>query len=121
MPMTAINTNPLYAEQIKKGLANCLSETHLEVGSKQCGKVRDTYDLGDKLLFITTDRLSAFDRHIATIPFKGQVLNLVSAWWFEQTAHIIPNHMLQLPDPNAILAKKCQPFPIEFIVRGYIT
>ena len=58
---------------------------------------------------------------LATIPFKGQVLNLTSAWWFDKTKHIIPNHVLKIPDPNVTLAKKCKVFPIEFVVRGYIT
>ena len=58
---------------------------------------------------------------LASIPFKGQVLNLTSAWWFEQTKHIIPNQVIEVPDPNVTLAKKCEVFPIEFVVRGYIT
>src|SRR5262249_22122696 len=57
----------------------------------------------------------------AVIPYKGQVLNLVSAWWFEQTADIVPNHLLAVPDPNVVIGKKCKVFPIEFVVRGYIT
>jgi len=117
--MTASNTPLLYPDRIAN--ADCLTETNFNFGEKYLGKVRDTYDLGDKLLLITTDRLSAFDRNLASIPFKGQVLNLVSAWWFEQTAHLVPNHMLRVPDPNALLAKKCQVFPIEFVVRGFIT
>ena len=73
-----------------------------------------------KIALITTDRQSAFDRVLASIPFKGQVLNLTSAWWFEKTKHIIPNQVLKIPDPNVTLAKKCTVFPIEFVVRGYI-
>jgi phosphoribosylaminoimidazole-succinocarboxamide synthase len=83
--------------------------------------VRDQYDFGDKVALITTDRQSAFDRVLASIPFKGQVLNLTSAWWFDQTKDIIPNHVIDIPDPNVTLAKKCDVFPIEFVVRGYIT
>jgi phosphoribosylaminoimidazole-succinocarboxamide synthase len=90
-------------------------------GSKKAGKVRDQYDLGDKVALITTDRQSAFDRVLASIPFKGQVLNLTSAWWFDQTKDIIPNQVIDVPDPNVTLAKKCDVFPIEFVVRGYIT
>jgi phosphoribosylaminoimidazole-succinocarboxamide synthase len=85
------------------------------------GKVRDIYDLGDRLILITTDRQSAFDRVLAQVPFKGQVLNLVSAWWFEQTSDIVPNHVIDVPDPSATLARKCRPFPVEFVVRGYLT
>jgi phosphoribosylaminoimidazole-succinocarboxamide synthase len=83
--------------------------------------VRDQYDLGNKVALITTDRQSAFDRVLASVPFKGQVLNLTSAWWFEQTKDIIPNHVIDVPDPNVTLAKICDVFPIEFVVRGYIT
>jgi phosphoribosylaminoimidazole-succinocarboxamide synthase len=110
-----------YSSQISQALPYCLTETDFQLGQKYRGKVRDTYDLGDKLLLITTDRQSAFDRVLASVPFKGQVLNLISAWWFEQTQHIIPNHLIALPDPNVTIAKKCKVFPVEFIVRGYIT
>ena len=73
------------------------------------------------MVLITTDRQSAFDRVLAAIPFKGQALNLTSAWWFEQTRHIVPNQVLSIPDPNVTIAKKCTVFPIEFVMRGYIT
>lgn len=121
MPMNAINTTTPDLEAITRALAHCLTETSLPIGKKCQGKVRDSYDLNDRLLLITTDRLSAFDRHIASIPYKGQVLNLLSAWWFEATGDLVPNHLLAVPDPNAIIAKKCTVFPIEFVVRGYIT
>jgi phosphoribosylaminoimidazole-succinocarboxamide synthase len=120
MPMTATITND-YTVPIYNALSYCLNETHLPVGKKYQGKVRDTYDVGDKLILITTDRQSAFDRVLASVPYKGQVLNLISAWWFEKTEHIIQNHLLAVPDPNVTIAKKCRVFPIEFIVRGYIT
>src|SRR5580704_11546172 len=120
MPMTTTTMNN-YAEQIERALHNCLTETHFNVGKKYQGKVRDTYDLGDKLMLVTTDRLSAFDRVLAAVPYKGQVLNLTSAWWFEQTRAIMPNHVLAIPDPNVTIAKKCEVFPIEFVVRGYIS
>ncbi len=110
-----------YTIKIKQGLANCLTETNLPKGIKLVGKVRDSYDFGTELALITTDRLSAFDRLLAVIPFKGQVLNQTSAWWFDQTRHIIDNHVLNIPDPNVTIAKKCTVFPIEFVVRGYIT
>lgn len=82
------------------------------------GKVRDRFDVNDKCLaLVTTDRQSGFDRQLAVIPFKGAVLNLTSAFWFEKTRHIIPNHLLDIPHPNVSLVKKCNPFPIEFVVR----
>ena len=110
-----------YHDQIGRELKNCLTETNLGIGEKRSGKVRDTYALDDKLILITTDRQSAFDRILASVPFKGQILNQTSAWWFEKTSHIIPNHVLSIPDPNVTVAKKCAAFPVEVVVRGYIT
>ena len=119
--MNAIESTEHYKDRIKTELNNTLTETSLTSGSKRTGKVRDQYDFGDKVALITTDRQSAFDRVLASIPFKGQVLNLTSAWWFDQTKDIIPNQVIDVPDPNVTLAKKCDVFPIEFVVRGYIT
>ncbi len=85
------------------------------------GKVRDTYDLGDRIVCITTDRQSAFDRLLASIPYKGAVLNQTAAWWFEHTQHIVPNAVLSVPDPNVTVMKKCSVFPVEFVVRGFMT
>lgn len=121
MPTTATFMNPLYKNIIEEAIPYCLTETSFDIGRKYEGKVRDTYDLGEQLLIITSDRQSAFDRQIAAIPFKGQVLNLSSAWWFEQTRHLIANHLLAVPDPNLSIVKKCSVFPIEFVVRGYIS
>ncbi len=96
--------------------------TNLPLPGKTSGKVRDWYSLPDgKRLIVTTDRLSAFDRLLACVPYKGQVLNQLSAWWFHQTEDLIPNHLLYLPDPNAVVVTEVQPFPVEVIVRGYIT
>jgi len=109
-------------ETIKANLENCLVETNLEwLGPKKRGKVRDTYDAGDKLVLVTTDRQSAFDRILASVPFKGSILNLSSAWWFEQTKDIVLNHVLAVPDPNVTVGKKCTVFPIEFVIRGFLT
>jgi phosphoribosylaminoimidazole-succinocarboxamide synthase len=99
----------------------------LSLPDRRDGKVRVSYALpaGDdgaaRRLFITTDRLSAFDRIIAGVPYKGQVLNQLAAWWFEQTADIVPNHLLAVPDPNVLVARAATPLPVEVIVRGYIT
>ena len=94
----------------------------LPLPGKQSGKVRDWYPLPNgKRLLVTSDRLSAFDRILASVPYKGQVLNQLSAWWFEHTRDIVSNHVLTLPDPNALIAVEVQPFPVEVIVRGYIT
>jgi phosphoribosylaminoimidazole-succinocarboxamide synthase len=109
-------------DTIEENLDNCLDDTSfMKLPNRKKGKVRDAYDLGEKLVLITTDRQSAFDRILANIPFKGQVLNQVSAFWFEQTRDIVPNHLVDLPDPNVTVAKKCRVLPIEFVVRGYLT
>ncbi|CAM8977638.1 unnamed protein product [Rhodiola kirilowii] len=114
------------SEAIEKSLDNCLSETDLlrtvpQLKSKIRGKVRDIYDGGDYLVLVTTDRQSAFDRILASIPFKGQVLNETSLWWFNQTSHITANAVVSAPDKNVTIAKKCSVFPVEFVVRGYVT
>src|SRR3990167_1943759 len=88
---------------------------------KKTGKVRDIYEQGDKLILITTDRMTGFDRLLAHIPWKGQVLNQISAFWFEQTKDIIPNHVLAVPDPNVTVGKKMKRIPVEAVVRGYLT
>ncbi len=88
--------------------------------------MRDRYEFRDAngaaaLALVTTDRQSAFDRVLAQVPYKGAVLNLVSAWWFARTKHIVPNHVVSVPHPNVTIAHKCSPFPVEFVVRAYIT
>jgi len=95
-------------------------ETSTKV-KKKSGKVRDQYDFGNQLALITTDRQSGFDRILTNVPYKGQVLNLTSAFWFEQTKDIIPNHLINVPHPNVSIVQKCTPFPIEFVVRSYMT
>jgi phosphoribosylaminoimidazole-succinocarboxamide synthase len=99
-----------------------LIETNFDfLGTKTTGKVRDIYHRGDELVLITTDRHSSFDRIIAHVPWKGQVLNQVSARWFEMTKDIVPNHVLAVPDPNVTIARKCKLVPVEAVVRGYLT
>jgi phosphoribosylaminoimidazole-succinocarboxamide synthase len=91
------------------------------LGPKRSGKVRDLYVHGDQLILIATDRLSAFDRILGLVPLKGQVLNQLAAFWFEQTQSIIANHLLATPDPNVTIARRCRPLAVEVVVRGYIT
>jgi len=111
----------LSKDVLKKQLKYTLEKTSLDIGKKYEGKVRDNYVLGDKRLIITTDRISAFDRVLGTLPFKGQVLNETAAFWFDKTAKIIPNHVIDVPDPNVLLAKECELIPVEMVVRGYLT
>ena len=101
-------------------------DVDLPLPDRRDGKVRVSYALpadaqGGRRLFVTTDRLSAFDRVIEGVPYKGQVLNQLAAWWFAQTADIVPNHVLSLPDPNLLVARNARPLPVEVVVRGYIT
>ena len=85
------------------------------------GKVRDNYDLPDgRRILVTSDRLSAFDRVLCCVPFKGQVLNGVARWAFEQTADLCPNHVLDYPDPNIVVGRRLQILPVEIVVRGYL-
>ncbi len=106
---------------INAQLGNTLESLSLPVGKKFEGKVRDNFLLNGKRLIVTTDRISAFDRVLTTIPFKGQVLNQTAAHWFSQTKHLCPNHVIEIPDPNVMLVKECNPYPVEVVVRGYIT
>jgi phosphoribosylaminoimidazole-succinocarboxamide synthase len=103
-------------------IPQAFSATNLPLADKLTGKVRDSYPLSEnRRLLITTDRLSAFDKVLQSVAYKGQVLNQLSAWWFSQLTDIIPNHLMSLPDPNALEAIEVTPFPVEVIVRGYIT
>lgn len=101
---------------------NVIKETNFEgLGKRTQGKVRDIYEQENQLLLVTTDRHSSFDRIIAHVPHKGAVLNLISAFWFELTKDIVPNQLIEVPDPNVIVAKRAQPFLVEVVVRGYLT
>ena len=112
----------MITELINKNLSSAFTESTINLQPRIEGKVRDSYPLGNQQrLIITTDRLSAFDKVLKSIPFKGQVLNQLSAWWFEHTKDIMNNHLITLPDPNASIVKEVTPFPIEVIVRGYIS
>lgn len=94
----------------------------LPLPDRRNGKVRASWSCGpQQRLIVTTDRLSAFDRVLGGVPYKGQVLNQLSAWWFERTDDIVANHLIDVPDPNALLAREARPLPVEVVVRGYIT
>lgn len=110
------------SEQIRAALPLALGETHLPLPERQTGKVREWYALdAARKLFVTTDRLSAFDRILGRVPFKGQVLNQLSAWWFDVTRDLIDNQMITVPDPNVVVARAVTRFPVEIVVRGHIT
>ena len=85
------------------------------------GKVREIFQLGGQLILVTTDRLSAFDRILGLVPFRGQVLNQLSAFWFAQTDDVVSNHLSEVPDENVSVVRRCEPLPVEVVVRGYIT
>ena len=107
---------------IKEQLNYTLKETDFsKLGELYRGKVRDNYIKKDKRIIIATDRLSAFDRVITTIPFKGQMLNHVSSFWFEKTKDIVKNHIIDIPDPNVSVVHQCKTVPVEVIIRGYLT
>src|SRR6478736_8070757 len=98
----------------------------LHLPDRREGKVRVSFGLPDdgggaRRLFVTTDRLSAFDRIIAGVPYKGQVLNQLAAWWFARTSDIVANHVVAVPDPNVLIARSAAPLPVEVVVRGVIT
>lgn len=114
----------LSPEQLSAGLVDALERAPAlpHLGPVQSGKVRDGWPLvGGKRLLVTTDRVSAFDRVLGTIPFKGQVLNQLSAWWFGKTKGIVANHLVEVVDPNAMVVRDAEPLPVEVIVRGFIT
>lgn len=112
-----------HIEAIKRQLDHCLEGVDLSrFGKAYRGKVRDTCTTDDdRYILVVSDRISAFDFVLGEqIPFKGQVLNQLAAYFFEKTRDIVPNHVELVPDPNVTIAKKCSVFPIEFVVRGYL-
>ena len=112
----------LSPDLIAAALPLALRETRLSLPGRGAGKVREWYTLaGGRRLIVTTDRLSAFDHILAAVPYKGQVLNQLSGWWFAQTRDLVDNHLIALPDANAAVVEAATPFPVEVIVRGYIT
>jgi phosphoribosylaminoimidazole-succinocarboxamide synthase len=91
------------------------------IGDLYRGKVRDNYTRGDRIVMITTDRVSAFDHVLGTIPFKGEVLSRLTAFWFDKVKDIAPTHLVDVPDPSVMVVKKAKTLPIEIVIRGYIT
>lgn len=114
-PAPLLSDNRLTAE-----LHGTLDRTEFShLGARHEGKVRDSYVDGQVRTIVTTDRLSAFDRVLGVIPFKGQVLTMIANHWFDATCDIVPNHLLAVLDPNVVQVRNCTPIPLEFVVRGY--
>ncbi|MGB8293911.1 MAG: phosphoribosylaminoimidazolesuccinocarboxamide synthase [Polyangia bacterium] len=109
-------------ELIRAQLAKTLEKTDFpELGDKYVGKVRDCYSKNGRRTIVVTDRISAFDVVLGTIPFKGQVLNQIAAYWFESTKQIASNHVISVPDPTVMVAAECELLPVEFVMRAYLT
>jgi len=108
---------------LEKALLHPLKGTNFEsLGQRYEGKVRDNYSRADGTrVIIATDRISAFDRVLGTLPLKGQVLNWASAWWMQKTRDVCPNHLLSVPDPNVAIVRECTALPVEMVVRAYLT
>src|SRR6188768_1281427 len=108
---------------LEAALRTTLEATSLDaLGTKYEGKVRDNYTTTDgRRYIVVTDRISAFDRVLGTLPLKGQVLNRLATFWFERTADVAPNHMIAMPDPNVLVARECTPLPVEMVMRSYVT
>ncbi|HUZ77956.1 MAG TPA: phosphoribosylaminoimidazolesuccinocarboxamide synthase, partial [Chloroflexota bacterium] len=117
-----LRTPMLSDERLARELLGTLDRTDFgHLGIRHEGKVRDSYVHGDVRTIVTTDRVSAFDRLLGTIPFKGQVLNEIANYWFDATSDIVSNHLLEVLDPNVVRVRECAPVPLEFVVRAYIT
>lgn len=109
-------------ETLRQALHHPLEAAALHGGAVYRGKVRDNLTLPDgRRVLVTTDRVSAFDRVLGTIPLKGQVLSTLAAWWFEQTRHVAANHLLAAPDANVMVGVGCEPLAVEVVVRAYLT
>jgi phosphoribosylaminoimidazole-succinocarboxamide synthase len=121
----ALAAAPLDDATLERGLKLTLEETHFQgLGQLSRGKVRDSYLWGDPpthRAIVVSDRISAFDHILGTVPFKGQVLSGISQFWFDKTRDICPNHQLSQPDPVVAVVRECRPFMIEMVVRGYLT
>jgi phosphoribosylaminoimidazole-succinocarboxamide synthase len=107
---------------LRAQLGRTLDKTDFpSLGAKYEGKVRDCYTKGGRRTLVVSDRLSAFDVVLGTIPFKGQVLNQMAAHWFDLSRDLVPNHVISVPDPTVMVAVECQLLPVEFVMRAYIT
>jgi phosphoribosylaminoimidazole-succinocarboxamide synthase len=109
-------------DKLREQLAHTLRQFEApDLGELYRGKVRDNYSRGDRIVMVTTDRISAFDHVLGTIPYKGEVLSRLTLFWFDKVKDIAPTHLVDAPDPSVMVVKKAKPFPVEIIIRGYIT
>ena len=110
----------IITSQLQHTLNDSISDLD-NLGRHYRGKVRDNYYLDNQILMVTSDRVSAFDHVLGTIPFKGQILSDIASFWFHKTQDIVPNHYIKSIDPQVLLVKEAKPLPVEVIVRKYIT
>ena len=116
------NLETLLARAIDdESVVDALDDGFNALGTRYSGKVRENFSANGERIIVVSDRVSAFDVVLGTIPFKGQVLNQLAQFWFERTADLMPNHMLSVPDPQVMRTVECAPIPVEFVVRGYLT
>jgi phosphoribosylaminoimidazole-succinocarboxamide synthase len=113
----------LTEEEVRLGLGRTLAATDFtDLGAKYEGKVRDNYTTAEgKRFIVVSDRISAFDQVLGTIPYKGQVLNRLTTYWFERTKGVVENHLIGMPDPNVLECIECEPLLVEMVVRAYLT
>ncbi|HET9595752.1 MAG TPA: phosphoribosylaminoimidazolesuccinocarboxamide synthase [Anaeromyxobacteraceae bacterium] len=107
--------------QIRAQLPYTLRQLDLPLGELYRGKVRDNYARADRIVMVTTDRVSAFDHVLGTIPFKGEVLSRLTLFWFDKVKDLAPTHLLDAPDPSVMVVKKADPLPVEIVIRGHVT
>jgi len=109
-------------ERLRALCSQTLADTAFEgLGERVVGKVRDSYVQAGRRTIVVSDRVSCFDVVVGTIPLKGQVLNQMAAFWFERTKSIARNHLIAVPDPSVSIVEECEPLPVEFVMRGYLT
>ncbi|ACL64584.1 Phosphoribosylaminoimidazolesuccinocarboxamide synthase [Anaeromyxobacter dehalogenans 2CP-1] len=109
-------------DKLRAQLPHTLQQLDLPgLGELYRGKVRDNYSRGDRIVMVTTDRISAFDHVLGTIPFKGEVLSRLTAFWFDKVKDIAPTHIVEVPDPSVMVVKRAKALPIEIVIRGYVT
>ncbi len=122
VPESQSNNNEAIRSMLLKQLPHVVRGTDFSgIGELYRGKVRDCYKLGEHFILVATDRLSAFDRQISTVPFKGEILTRLSCWWFEKLKSVCESHFVAMPHPSVMIVRQCQMLPVEVVVRGYLS